>query len=234
MVHRLPVLDVVSGSGKRVATLPHRYAVSPQGTYAHIPRSASLHTIGGREWLSVVTLCGMSLSSPVLTDDPPPPHCASCFGRSVGVHPITGQFYAFRPEGVHAMPPKWCPGPRRGLTAVSKNGQVGRCQFCGFTGRMMARRGWNAWGADLQRHEHLGCGVACPQHGWRHLDGVDAICRHWGNGQRECGLRARPFWILTPIPDPEPEPPADFTDFEQRFLGGGAAPLPDIVIRRKR
>lgn len=198
----LPVRDTTWTSDTRVTTLPTEFAVARQGEYAHLPRSAHTTTRGR---LRVHTLCGQSLSDPILTDHPDGPICGTCHGRRLG---IGGDGYAFRPRGIHSLPKRWCPGPRMGLW-VALPGQrlsAGRCLFCGTFQAIRACGG--PWRPDVKlvEHEHHGHGVGCPDHGWKQLRWHEPDPAHptpdprpWcgqGFGDNRCGRWGRPFWML--------------------------------------
>jgi hypothetical protein len=198
----LPVMDFTGG--RRVTTLPHRFAVSPQGEYAHLPRSASWYPSlsgSGPDRLCVAALCGVHLNSPILTDDPAGPVCATCHGRSVGVDPLAPG-YAYRPRGIHSLPKRWCKGSDYRLYVRVGDGDA-RCLLCGTTTRLRGGYGWNGY-PTIKRHWHNGCGAGCPDHGLRSVvvhDGRLLCAMHVRSGAR-CGQHVRPFWILSPASSP--------------------------------
>lgn len=216
--YRLPVLDATGG--EPVRTLPGRYVIARQGTYVHRPRSAArfTHPIDKQKsWVSVQLLCGQHVSSPIITDEIPGPLCGTCFGRDLG-YDLDRPDIIWQPRGLYKLPKRWCPGPDLGLWAdISRNEPGHRsdalCLFCGTYGkaRGMGRMPYAAT-YSMVKHQHNGCGRACPSHGWKFLRSEkvdDDHVRIWctgGYGYQGCDKRPRPFWLI--VPHGKPPPPA--------------------------
>lgn len=200
--------------GEVIRRLSHRYVLSRHGSaeYLHLPRTARRHTLLGRSWLSVTTLCGQSLSEPYLTDDPGGSECGTCLGRELG---ITEPDIRYAPRTLHTLPKRWCAGggPRRYLSIDIPGTRDALCLMCGQTVRQ--------WGEGIVRHHHNGTGMACPAHGPHRLTRAyvmrptrftwsdDAymvadgnrplpylVCDYFVAGGG-CQLKPRRFWLLS-------------------------------------
>lgn len=209
-----------SDNGETIRQLPHRYAVSQVGEYAHRPRTATRHSDSGN--LHVTALCGQHLRNPILTDDPGSAECGTCLGRDLG---ITEHDVLYRPRTCWTLPKRWCEGSRWRDLAVDIPGR--RDVICLMCGQIVGMHG-----DGPRRHEHGGTAVACPAHGraqigrdyYRHTQPAWAesdldmlglgprddvfdpgtyrdrwvalprlVCRAW-----RCTLTPRRFWIISP------------------------------------
>lgn len=109
------------------------------------------------------------------------PVCATCVGRAHGAGVSTGVLSVIHSGGLLFSPrgtitrPATCPAS--GFTALDERMMRGRCNACGFEGRIKGgSRGYSWSPLRIEAHESVELVAPCPFHLWDRISG-EGTCR---------------------------------------------------------